>query len=72
MDRRHRASLTQGGRLEMLSKATHHELVAVIMRSRSFLGVVLSGAVDGSTSARKRRSSVLLAEPCSPWRMSTG
>ena len=61
-----RASLVQGGRVEMLSKATHQELVAAMMRSRSFLGVVLRGAVEGSTSALSRRSTVLFAEPCSP------
>ena len=29
----------------MLSKAAHQELVAAMMRSRSFLSVVLSGAI---------------------------
>ena len=72
VERRHIASESQGWRVEMLSKATHQELVAAITRSRSFRGVVLSGAVEGSTSDLMRRSAVLLAEPCSPWKRSTG
>src|SRR5829696_2817513 len=66
------ASESHGWSVDMLSKATHQELVAAITRSRSFRGVVRSGAVEGSTRERTRRSAVLLALPCSPWKRSTG
>src|ERR1700730_5825970 len=48
------------------------EFVAVINRSRPSFGGVRTSADDGSIILRRSFTIVLLADPCSPWRIRIG
>ena len=60
------------GRPDTLSKASTWPLLAAMNRSRSSRGSARSGAVFGSSSARKIAEKVDFAEPCSPDSTITG
>ncbi len=66
------ASESQCGRLERLSSASTQLFLAAINRSRSPRGWLLTSISEGSTIARTCLVRVLLADPCSPVRLSTG
>jgi len=70
--RRQSVSEIQCGRPDTLSKTSTWPLLAAINRSRFSRGSARSGAVIGSTSARRIVENVDLADPCSPESTSTG
>ena len=70
--RRQSVSEIHAGRPDTLSKARTWPLLAAMNRSRSSRGKARSGAVFGSSSARRIAVKVDLAEPCSPDSTITG
>src|SRR5437016_5435116 len=57
---------------DRLSYAMIQELFAAITRSLGSLGGVRTSDVDGSMILRRSFTMVLLADPCSPWRIKIG